>query len=68
MCGKWTNQQFKEATNIYVKSEKTFLRKVSMFWNVHFTSLLHHLKGKTRSKKMEPPSVQIERDDATIIA
>jgi hypothetical protein len=68
MCGKWTNQQFKEAIDIYVKSEKTFLRKVNTFWNVPFTSLFNHLNGKTRSKKMEPPSVLIERDDGTIIA
>jgi hypothetical protein len=57
MCGKWTNQQFKEATNIDVKSGKTTLRKVNTFWNVSFTSLLHHLNGETRSKKMETPNV-----------
>jgi len=68
MCGKWTNQQFKEATNIYVKSGKTSLRKANTFWNVPFTSLLHHLNGKTTSKKMEPASVLIEHDDGTIIA
>jgi hypothetical protein len=49
--GKWTDQQLEDAIDI-VESGHTSLRKANKYQNIIFTSLLDHLNGTTKSRKM----------------
>jgi hypothetical protein len=38
----------------------TSLRKVAKYWNIPLTSLLDHLNGRTRSRKVGPQGMLVE--------
>ncbi len=64
--GKWSSESL-EATMDEVERCFFFLRGVNKFWGIPITSLFDHLYGKTKNKKIGPPSVLIEEEDETII-
>jgi hypothetical protein len=43
-----------------MEREHTSLRKVTKYWNITLNSLLDHLNGRTRSKKVGLKSILIE--------
>jgi len=51
-----------------VERGHTSLTKASMYWTIPFTSLLDHLNGRTRSKKVGPQYVLIEMVDGIIVS
>ncbi len=64
---KWTNQQLEDAMDI-IESGHTSLRKANKYENIIFASLLDHLNGRTRSRKVGPQGVLTELQDGTIIS
>jgi hypothetical protein len=64
---KWTNQQLEDAMDI-IESGHTSLRKANKYENILFASLLDHLNGKTRSRKVGPQGVLTELQDGTIVS
>jgi hypothetical protein len=53
---KWLSESL-EVTMDVVERGITSLRGTNKFWGKPVTSLSNHLYGKTRSKKIGPPSV-----------
>ncbi len=43
------------------------LRKANRHWNIPFTSLSHHLYGKTRSKKPRPTCMLIVEENQVVV-
>ncbi len=64
--GKWTNQQLENAMNVMERGH-TFLRKIVKYWNIPLNSLLDHLNGRTRCRKVGPQSVLIEEEDEVMV-
>ncbi len=50
-----------------IEKSITYLQGASKFWDVLVPSLSNHLYGKTKSRKIEPPSVLIEEEDEAIV-
>jgi hypothetical protein len=51
-----------------IESGHTSLRKANKYENILFASLLDHLNGKTRSRKVGPQGVLTELQDGTIVS
>jgi hypothetical protein len=51
-----------------VEKGHTSSRKVNMYWNIPFTSLLNHLNGRTKSRKVGLQGVLIEIEDGIIVS
>jgi hypothetical protein len=51
-----------------VESGHTSLRKDNKYQNISFTSLLNHLNGRTKSRKVGPQGVLIELQDGVIVS
>jgi hypothetical protein len=64
--GMWIDEALK-ATMDVVDKETHSLRRASKSWNIPMNSIVDHLNGKTKSKKMGPGGVLIEKEDATMI-
>jgi hypothetical protein len=43
------------------------LRKIARYWNIPFISLLDHLNGRTRSRKVGPQGVLTKHKDVRIV-
>ncbi len=50
---KWTNQQLEYIMDVMERGE-TYLRKDAKYWNIPLPSLLDHLNGRTRCRKVGP--------------
>jgi hypothetical protein len=50
-----------------VERGDTYLRKDIKYWNIPLLSLLDHLNGRTRCKKVGPEGVLIEQEDIEAI-
>jgi hypothetical protein len=48
-------------------TEKYFHGKINMHWNIPLSSLLDHLNGKIRSRKVDPLNVLTKEEDVDII-
>jgi hypothetical protein len=55
------NEQLKEAMNTMEKGEIS-MRMVIKHLNIPFSSSLDNLNGKTKCKKVSPPSVVLKED------
>ncbi len=62
-CGKWTDQQLKEAMDVMEKGH-TSLMRANKHWNILLTSLSNYLNGKTKA----PPGLLPNQKDETIVA
>jgi hypothetical protein len=49
--GMWTNEALKATIDVVEKGTHS-LKRVSRLWNIPMSSLINHLNGKTKSKKM----------------
>jgi len=49
--GMWTNGTLKTIMDVVEKGTHS-LRRVSRLWNIPMSSLINHLNGKTKSRKM----------------
>jgi hypothetical protein len=49
--GMWINEALKEAMDV-IQRRTNSIRWVSKSWNIPMSSLVDHLNGKTKSKKM----------------
>jgi hypothetical protein len=50
-----------------VERGDTYLRKDAKYWNIPLPSLLDHLNGRTRFRKVGPQGVLIEQGDIEAI-
>jgi hypothetical protein len=51
--GKWTNSQLEDAMDV-VERRHTYLKKVAKYWNIPLSSLLDHMNGRIRCRKLGP--------------
>ncbi len=47
----WTNETLKATMDVVEKGTHS-LRRVNRLWNIPMSSLIDHLNGKTKSRKM----------------
>jgi len=64
--GKCSSESLEAALDV-VERGITSLSWANKFWGIFVTSLSNHLYGKTRSRKVGPPSVLTKEEDETII-
>jgi hypothetical protein len=64
--GMWTSEMLEEAMDV-IERRTHSIRKANKSWNIPMNSLVDHLNGKTRSKKMGLGGVLIEKEDVTVI-
>ncbi len=62
----WTNEVLKVAMDA-IKRGTHSLRKANKSWNIPMNSLVNHLHGKTKSRKMGPRGVLIEEENVVAI-
>jgi hypothetical protein len=62
----WTYETLKTAMDVVERGTHSLKRAIKS-WNIPMISIVDHLNGKTRSKKMEPRSVLIEKEDVVVI-
>jgi hypothetical protein len=63
---KWIDQQLEDAMDVVVQGH-TSLKKISKFWNIPLTLLLHHFNGRTRIRKMGLQGVLMKPKDEAIV-
>jgi hypothetical protein len=51
--GKWRNSQLEDAMDV-VERRHTYLRKIAKYWNISLSSLLDHMNGRIRCRKLGP--------------
>jgi len=64
--GKWSSESLKAVMDV-VERGITSLPRASKFWGILVPSFSNHLYGKTKTRKIEPPSVLIEEEDDVIV-
>jgi hypothetical protein len=64
--GMWTNETLKMVMDV-IERGTYLLRRTNKSWNIPLNSLSNHLKDKTRSKKIGPKCVFIEKKDVGMI-
>jgi len=65
--GKCSSESLEVAMDVVERSIIS-LRRANKFWGLFVISLFNHQYGKTRSKKIGPPSVLTKEEDEVIIA
>ncbi len=65
--GMWSSELL-ETTMDVVERNITSLWGANKFWGIPITSLFDHLYGKTRSRKIGPLGVLMQKEDEVIIA
>jgi hypothetical protein len=65
--GKCSSESLEAALDV-VERRIISLRWANKFWGMFITSFCNHLCGKTKSRKIGPPSVLIKEEDKVIIA
>jgi hypothetical protein len=64
--GMWTNEVLEEAMDVIEKGTHS-IRKANKSWNIPMSSLVDHLNGKTKSRKMRPRGVLTKEEDVVVI-
>jgi hypothetical protein len=54
--GMWPNETLEKTMDVIERGTHS-LRRANKSWNILMSSLVHHLNGKTGSKKMGPKGV-----------
>ncbi len=62
----WTNEVLEEAMDVIEKGTHS-IRKANKSWNIPMSSLVDHLNGKTKSRKMRPRGVLTKEEDVVVI-
>jgi hypothetical protein len=62
----WTNEALEEVMDVIEKMTH-YVRKASKSWNIPMSSLVEHLNGKTRSRKMGLGGVLTKKEDVIMI-
>ncbi len=65
--GMWINETLKTFVDAIEKRTHS-LRSTKKSWNIPMNSFSDHLNGKTKSRKMGPRGVLIEKKDSEVIA
>jgi hypothetical protein len=62
----WTNETLKTIMDV-IERGTYLLRRTNKSWNIPLNLFFDHLKDKTRSKKIGPKGVFIEKKDDVVI-
>jgi hypothetical protein len=65
--GKWSNESL-ETTMDEIEHDIVSVGGGNKFWGILVISFSNHLNGKTKSRKIGPPSVLTKEEDETIVA